>query len=90
MKRGYRLILAVPGGRRLLAGSPAGCSGGRPGVTTAASAVIAVILGAPVICGQAHHGARQAAAGPAIAAIICPPPSGDGVVAMSKSGDPGC
>jgi len=30
MKRGYRLILAVPGGRRLLAGSPAGCSGGRP------------------------------------------------------------
>ena len=24
------------------------------------------------------------------APVICPPPSGDGVVAMSKSGDPGC
>jgi hypothetical protein len=58
------------------------------GVTTAA--VIAVILSAPVICGQAHQGAPQATARPAIAAIICPPPSGDGVVAMSKTGDPGC
>jgi len=58
------------------------------GVITAA--VIAVILSAPMICGQAHQGARQASARPAIAAIICPPPSGDGVVAMSKSGDPGC
>ena len=61
----------------------------RPGgVITAA--VIAVILSAPVICGQARQGAPQATARPAIAAIICPPPSGDGVVAMSKTGDPGC
>ena len=58
------------------------------GVITAA--VIAVILSAPVICGQAHQWAPQASARPAIAAIICPPPSGDGVVAMSKTGDPGC
>ena len=58
------------------------------GVITAA--VIAVILGAPVICGQAHQGAPRATARPAITAIICPPPSGDVVVAMSKSGDPGC
>ena len=59
-----------------------------PGVISAAT--IAVTLGALVICGQTHQGARQAAATPASAAIICPPPSGDGVVAMSKTGDPGC
>jgi len=59
------------------------------GVITAA--VIAVILSAPVICGQTHQGARQATTTAASAAIICLPPSGDGVVvAMSKSGDPGC
>jgi hypothetical protein len=57
-----------------------------PGVITAAAA--AVTLGALVICGQAHQAARQAVATPASAAIICPPPSGDGV--MSKTGDPGC
>ncbi len=56
------------------------------GVITAA--VIAMALSAPVICGQTHQGARQATAS---AAIICPPPSGDiTVVAMSKTGDPGC
>ena len=60
-----------------------------PGVITAAA--IAVALSAPVIYGQAHQGPRQAATRPASAAIICPPPSGDGaVVAMSKTGDPGC
>jgi len=59
------------------------------GVITAAA--IAVTLGAAVICGQTHPGARQATARPASAAILCPPPSVDGaVVAMSKSGDPGC
>ena len=60
-----------------------------PGVITAAA--IAVALSAPVIYGQAHQGPRQATTRPASAAIICPPPSGDGaVVAMSKTGDPGC
>jgi len=59
------------------------------GVITAA--VIAVILSAPVICGQTHQGARQATTTAASAAIICLPPSGDGVVVTtSKSGDPGC
>jgi hypothetical protein len=50
-----------------------------------------VALSAPVMSGQAHQGPRQAMTRPASAAIICPPPSGDGaVVAMSKTGDPGC
>jgi hypothetical protein len=60
-----------------------------PGAVISA-AVIGVILSAPVICGQAHQGAPRATARPAITAIICPPPSGDVVVAMSKSGDLGC
>jgi hypothetical protein len=58
-----------------------------------AAAAIAVILGAPVICGQTHQGVRQATTIAASAAIICPPPSGDGMSsgdAMSKTGDPGC
>jgi len=60
-----------------------------PGVITAAA--IAVALSAPVIYGQAHQGTRQAPIRAASAAIICPPPSGDGaVLAMSKTGDPGC
>ena len=58
-----------------------------PGGVIAAAAV-AVTLGGLVICGQTHQGARQAMAISASAAIICPPPSGDGL--MSKSGDPGC
>ena len=54
-----------------------------------AAAAIAVTLGGSVICGQTHQGAdRQAMAISVSAAIICPPPSGDGL--MSKSGDPGC
>ncbi len=56
------------------------------GIITAAA--IAMTLGVPVICGHTHQRARQATAISASAAIICPPPSGDGV--MSKSGDPGC
>jgi len=58
------------------------------GVITAAA--IAVIFGAPVIGGQTHQGAQQATTISASAAIICPPPSGDGAVAMSKSGNPSC
>jgi len=53
-----------------------------------AAAAIAVTLGGSVICGQTHQGARQAMGISVSAAIICPPPSGDGL--MSKSGDPGC
>ena len=43
---------------------------------------------AAMIHQQARQGARQATAMSASAAIICPPPSGDGVT--SKTGDPGC
>jgi hypothetical protein len=55
------------------------------GVITAAA--IAMTPGAPMICGQTHHGAVHTTAMPASAAIVCPPPT---VVAMSSSGDPGC
>jgi hypothetical protein len=44
------------------------------------------VTGTPA--GHAAAAARQATTISASAGIICPPPSGDGV--MSKSGDPGC